>query len=398
MPGRKSSNLSDVRKNNCKFIFEILKKSDGMTLLELEQNTGLSRPTTIGMVRVLEEAGLVTKIGRGDSNGGRIPVIYGINPDAYYAIGIDFEYPVSRVAISDMKGIIRFSSRRKYKRELTAKEAIEQLLLQINELIHESKIERDKFLGLGLGMPGYINLKTGVSLYFERISEWKNVEIEKILFEGTGIPVYMENDVHLLYRAERTLIPLKDAQQDTLFIAIRSGIGMAIFQRGHLVEGMFGNAGHIGHSVVQADGPQCKCGNYGCLELYSSEEAILRKYELLTEEKEDSVTDIVRKAEEGHPEATAVLMEAGRYLGIGIGNVVNLFDINKIIIASCFDNRMILEYAQKELDRRVNIPQKRDVQLCSSQLTEENFALGGCKLVFRRGQQQILSQVQLKNM
>lgn len=392
----KINNLSDVRKNNCKFVYEALKEHDGMTMLELEQYIGLSRPTAIGIVRALEEEGLVIKVGKRESNGGRIPLVYGINPNAYFAIGVDFEFPISRVAISDMKGIIKHSSKKIFNSDLTAEDVWVQLHQQIEELITESRIEKDKFLGIGLGMPGYIDLTTGTSVSFERIADWKNIQITKILQEATGIPVYMENDVHLLYRAERALFK-KDIQQDTLFVAIRSGIGMAIFQRGHMVEGVFGNAGHIGHMVVNADGAPCKCGNFGCLELYASEKAIVNNYETLTGIKVESVAEISEKAEKGLPEAVTVLEQAGRYLGIGIGNVVNLFDINRIIVCSCFENRKILEYAQKELDRRVNIPQKRAAKIMASEMTEEFYALGGCKLVFSRGYQQVLSKVQLKN-
>ena len=392
----KSVNLSDVRKSNCRLIFEVLSRNDGMTLLELEQSTGLSRPTTVNMVRALEEVGLVLNIGKKESNGGRTPSLYGINPDAFFAIGIDFEYPVSRVAISDMKGTIRYGSKKEFPLDLKAAQAIDALLFQIEEAIEKSAVEEQRILGIGMGMPGYINLKTGMSLRFERISDWEDIEIGRLISERIGVPVYMENDVHLMFRAERDLWE-KNGDQDTLFIAIRSGIGMAIFQRGHIIEGEYGNAGHIGHMVIQANGSKCKCGNFGCLELYASERAIRKNYESITGVKMETVTEIVNRAEQGEKTALYVLEEAGKYLGIGIGNVVNLFDINTIIVSSYFDNHHILKSAQAEVDRCVNIPQERKARIYPSRLKEKNFALGGCKLVFRRNQEEMLMNVPLKN-
>lgn len=394
MVQNRRSNLSDVRKANCKLIFDTLYKSDGMTLLETEQSTGLSRPTVVGMVRAMEEAGLVKRLGKRESNGGRTPFLYGVNAEAFYALGIDFEFPVSRMVISDMKGKAVSRSRKEFDGEITAAEAMAGLLTQIEEVIAESAIERERLLGIGMGMPGYINLKAGTSVRFERISDWKEIEIVKRITETTGLPVLMENDVHLLFRAEQEQ---RSCDQDTLFIAIRSGIGSAVFQRGHIVEGEYGNAGYIGHTVINVDGPECTCGNCGCLELYASERAIRKNYEKMTGQKTASVEQIVQKAKDGEEDARKVLKDAGRYLGVGIGNAVNMLDMNQIIVSSYFDSNIILESAQEVLDRVINRPQGRNAQITLSRLTEDEFALGGCQLVFSRNRDEILSAVSLKN-
>ena len=392
----RSANLSDVRKTNCKLIFEILDRNNGITLSDLEQKAGLSRPTTVSMVRALEDARIVIPVGKKTSNGGRTPFLYGVNPDAFYAVGIDFEFPISRIAVGDAKGGIKYSTEITFPPNLSHDKVMERLLQQINEVIDNSGIEKSRLLGIGMGMPGYINIKSGMSLHFERIAGWKNIEIGRYISEHIGIPVYMENDVHLLFRAERELWNL-DNDQDALFIAIRSGIGMAIFQRGHIIEGEYGNAGHIGHTVIQAGGPRCKCGNRGCLELYASETAIDRNYETLTGQRTVPVTEIVQRANGGETEAKTVLSEAGHYLGIGIGNAVNLFDINTVIVSSYFDNTFILEGAQQELDQCINLTRESKARIYPSRLTSEKYTLGGCKLVFQRSQQKILETVQLKN-
>lgn len=404
----KRSNLSDVRKANCKLIFDTLYKRDGMTLLEMEQSTELSRPTVVGMVRAMEEAGLIRKLGKRESNGGRTPYLYGINAEAYYALGIDFEFPVSRVVVSDMKGNIIGSSRKEFlnneevtvsgensETEFYAEEVIEGLLSQIEEVICDSGVKKERLLGIGMGMPGYIDLKKGISVRFERISDWKNIDIVKRITEGTGLPVFMENDVHLLFRAEQELWDWE--QQDTLFVAIRSGIGSAIFQRGHLIEGEYGNAGYIGHTVIEIDGPKCTCGNYGCLELYASERAIRKNYEKASGVKCSTVEEIVKRALSGDETARMILQTAGKYLGAGIGNAVNMLDINRIIVSADFDCQILLQKAQQVLDQRINCPQGRNAKIYLSRLSEMQFALGGCQLVFSRNRYEILSAVPLKN-
>lgn len=397
MAKKKLVNLSDVRRANCRLIFDTLYRNEGMTLLNLEHSTGLSRPTVVGMVRALEEAGLVKSVGKRESSGGRTPVLYGINPEACYAVGIDFEFPILRVAVSNLRGQIVESSKKELASGLPAEEAISSMIAQVNEVVEKTEIEREKILGIGLGMPGYINLKKGTSLRFERIADWKNIEIVKRISEGTGMPVFMENDVHLLYRAEQDLRKEKNTE-DVLFIAIRSGIGSAIYQRGHIIEGEYGNAGHIGHTVIQVDGETCTCGNVGCLELYASERAIRQKYEKITGNRFDSVQEIANRAKEGETAAQKVLEEAGKYLGVGIGNAINMLDINKVIVSSFFDSSILLKSAQQMIDSVINIPQERQAKLYPSQLPETECALGGCRLVFHRNWENLMASVPLKNL
>jgi len=397
MPAIRENMTHDVKKNNCRLIFETLRKSDGMTLLDLEWNTSLSRPTVVNVVRMLEEKGLIIEIGKKDSTGGRAPVIYGVNPKVFYAIGVDFEFPVSRVAISNFTGEVEFHSRKEFDATLTSDEVIKLLVEQIKEIIEKSHIPIKQFLGIGLGMPGSLDLQRGISVRFERVSGWEEVDIKGIITNEIGIPVFLANDVHLMYRAEREMWKKKNSQ-DVLFVAIRSGIGMAVFQKGHILEGEFGNAGYIGHMVIQAEGPQCNCGNYGCLEMYASDKAIVEKYNSLTGEKVKEASVVANRANEGEEEAKRVLEESGKYLGIGIGNAVSLFDINNIIVSTCFDGTIFLESAQKQLDRCVNEPQKRSARIYPSKLTEDKFAGGGCKLVFRRTSSKIIESIQYKKM
>lgn len=403
MTKKKRSNLSDVRRSNCRFIFDLLYEhktaeneaaTEGMTLLEIEQHTGLSRPTVVGMVRAMEEAGLVARLGKRESNGGRTPFLYGIRAEAGYAIGVDFEFPACRTVISDLRGRIVAYLKREYPKTATAEEVVEYLQQQIEDCIEQADIKRTDLLGIGIGIPGYINLKTGIAVRFDRISDWQELKLIERLSEATELPVFMENDVHLLFRAEQEK---QECEQDTLFIAIRSGIGSAILQKGHIVEGEYGNAGYIGHTVINVDGPECTCGNHGCLELYASENAVCHSYTALTGQAAVQISEIVEKAKQGETAAQEVLKQAGRYLGVGIGNAVNMLDMDQIILSSYFDSEMIRFSAQKVIDQMINQPQHRNVQIIRSVLNERQFALGGCQLVFNRSKEKILSAVSLKN-
>ena len=370
--------VKDVKESNKALLYECVRRNGQITLATLEQLTNLSRPTVTGLIRELEDEGRLLRIGCDYSNVGRAPVLYGINPNAFYAIGVDFDFPVSRSAISNLDGEKIAASKRKFPLGANAQEVMALLAEQTRELILQSGVEREKLLGIGLGMPGVIDSRSRRSIVFERIADWKDLAVGDLLSQRLGLPVYMENDVHALTWAERRLWPLEQFS-NVLFISIRYGIGMSVILDGKNLRGENGNAGFLGHTVVNTDGLQCSCGKRGCLELYNSEPAMLKMYHSWTGEAIDSMAALVSRADGGDIAACRVLEYAGYFLGVGIGNAALLFDVSRVVINAQFDIRMMLARAQETLDENIN--QYRNVgkiKLFTGRLEEPDYALGGC--------------------
>lgn len=156
-----------------------------------------------------------------------------------------------------------------------------RMLRELEHLLEEFSSVRPRIVGIGVGICGTIRKTEGRSLHITRIRGWEHVELQRILQEKFHLPVYVNNDVHLLALVEKKKY-MREDNSDFVYIGIRSGIGSAYMYQNKLMDGVQGNAGYIGHTVLNAEGPMCVCGNRGCLDAYAGELALNRRYQELT--------------------------------------------------------------------------------------------------------------------
>lgn len=379
--------LSDVKKANKQLLYECIKEQKQITIAELEHVTQLSRPTIVGLIHELELEEKVMKVGRGISNGGRTPALYGINANAAFALGIDMELPAVRMAVSDLEGNLICSSIQIYPPDSDRNQMLALLLTQIEKLLTESQIDQRKLLGIGMGVPGIIDRKNNYSVRLERVKGWEDVPIGAIVEKRFGCPVFINNDVNLLAWAEQKLFPTEGGLPDLLYISIRIGIGMAVWMDGKLLQGERGNAGRLGHMLVNTDGPACTCGSRGCLGLYTGERAMRRIYREFSKQEIENIPTLMELVKQGDSAAQKTLETAGYYLGIGIANVANLFDISHVVVLSTFDSAQLLDVTCSALEERSHFTLGHKVYVTAGKLEETQYALGGCLLVLEQTHQ-----------
>lgn len=375
-----ANSLSDVKKANRQLTYECIRKQKQITMTELERITQLSRPTIVGLVHEMEKEGLVLKVGYGKSSGGRSPVLYGANARAAFAMGVDFEFPAVRLAISDLDCNLIFSSISYYPVDADKDTVLKLLLEQIEDALQQSGIDRKKLLGMGVGMPGVIDYKKNRSVIFERIQGWEEVPLGDILGAYLQKPVYICNDVNLISLAERKLMIEEDIP-DMLYIIMRTGIGMAIWNDGKLLQGENGNAGRLGHMMVNSHGPKCRCGSRGCLGLYTSARAMCNMYFQMKGVEVKKASELIALANKGDAVANQVLETSGQYLGIGIVNVANLFDISRVVVSASFDVSELMKHANVAIDNRERYVLRKKIDVRVGKLQEQKYGLGGCLLV-----------------
>lgn len=374
--------LSDVKKANKRLLYECIRDENQVTITELERITKLSRPTIVGLINEMEKEGKVVKAGFGVSSGGRSPMLYSINERAAFAMGIDVEIPVIRMAISDLRGEPICTSIRQCPPEPDVNQVLSHLLCQIEDLLKESRINKEKLLGIGVGIPGIIDRRNNFAVILERIKGWEDVPIGAIIEERIGRPVQICNDVDLIARAERKFFP-SNVLPNMLYIMIRSGIGMSIWMDGKLLQGEWGNAGRVGHMLVNTEGPACLCGSRGCLGLYVGERSMRRMYREFSGKGVDSTKDLLMLANHGDSAAIKTLETAGHYLGIGIVNVANLFDISHVIVSAPFELSRILNQIGPAITARERHMHRR-IHVVEGKLDESRYALGGCMMVLEQ--------------
>ena len=303
-----------------------------------------------------------------------------------YAIGIDLGGTNLRVALVSRGGEVL----RKIKGP-TSKELLDSLLKSAHDLFS------DDVAGIGLGVAGIIDREKGRVLISPNLHAVEKIDLVSEIKAEFGVPVFIENDANSAALGEKWTGAGKDFSNFVLF-TIGTGIGGGIIYDKKLL----GVSAEIGHMSISADGDKCHCGNYGCLETYASARAIASKAISILEEGRESLLkeycggnfykltteDIYKAALDGDSLARELLKDAGRYLGIGIANIINLMSPEAIILTGGLTGAwdIYVQEAMKEASRRTFKELYDTVKVVPSTLMDDAGIVGSAGLVFRGGE------------
>src|SRR6056297_1712345 len=284
-----------------------------------------------------------------------------------YYIGIDIGGTKILSALADSEGNIINKAQNPTEADKGEEVIIANIKDSINRVIKNSKITKDKVRRIGVGSPGPLDLNNGIIIENSNLA-WTNVPIVQILEDDTGIDVILENDANAAALGENQFGAGKEAD-DIIYITISTGIGGGIIINRKIFHGGKGNAGEVGHMTLIPDSDyQCGCGNYGCFEAVASGTAIARRgREVLNKKRKSLIIDyskgkpelvnarlVAEAAREGDQEALQIYSLTGRLLGIGIANMVNLFDPEIIVLGGGVMNaeKLFIEDLKESLQQR----------------------------------------------
>lgn len=236
-----------------------------------------------------------------------------------YLVGIDIGGTKIAVVLADARGRILRSSDFLIRHDKKPAYSI-QLLIQV---IHELKKE-SPLAGIGVGSPGPVNPQSGKIPWSPNLAGWEGLPIGRILTREFRVPVFIENDANAAVVCEKQFGQGR-GKNDLIYITVSTGIGGGLILSGQLYSGHNFCGGELGHMTIVPGGDLCKCGKRGCLEAYASGTAIAKMGHM-------SSKILKEKAEKGNRKAVHIFAEAGRYLGIGIGNLINLLNPEIIIL------------------------------------------------------------------
>ena len=256
--------------------------------------------------------------------------------------------------------------------------SIEQIKSAIQPLISSAS-------GIGIGIAGIIDSKNGVVRFSPNFKDWSNVELTKLLEKEFKKPVKILNDVDAICLGEWQYGAARDYKNVFLF-TLGTGVGGAAICEGKPLFGANNFAGEIGHTTIKYDGPKCVCGNYGCLERYvgaryivalakrriNKEKSSLKKLKDLTPE------NIGREANKGDRIAKEIFSEVGYYIGIGLANIINLFDPDIIVISGGIARagRILFEPIRKTVTKRIMGVKYRNYRIVPAKLADDAGVLG----------------------
>jgi len=326
----RSGNRELMRDINRNLVLTLIKNRDPISRTELAVETGLAQATVTHIVRDLLEAGLVREVASGPSTGGRRPILLEIDPAGGYALGLKLTPQAITLALTDLDGNIvrRDVAAAVNPRDLSA--YLARLEAVIVESIQKSAIAEEKLIGIGIGLPGFIDHQAGACRH-SALFGWHEVPLRELLEKCFAAPVVLDNDVNTLVLYE-ALFGSGRRLNDFLVVTVGRGVGMGAYANGRMVRGGRGGAGEFGHIPVQPDGPLCNCGNRGCLEALISDPALKAQAQaarlpVQTDE------DLLALAQAGDATARHIYATAATWLGRGLATLVNIFNPTHLIVS-----------------------------------------------------------------
>jgi len=335
-----------MSQKNIFFRNKILKElyfEDNLSCVVLSKKIRKSFPITAKLIEELIMENLVTETGYAVSTGGRRPITYSIQKGIMYVVSVAMDQFVTKIAILDMQNNFVSTIEKIILPLPDNPDAIDILSEKIAALIDSSGIEKEKFVGIGIGMPGFVNVKKGVNHSFLQLPN--NKSITKYISDEIGLPVFIDNDSSLIALAEHYFGNAK-SEKNAMVINIGWGIGLGMILNAELFRGHEGFAGEFSHIPLFLNGKLCWCGKVGCLETETSLLLIInqakeglnsgrlsRLKSLSFDDLEYAFNNIVKATRDGDQFAIELFSKAGYNIGKGIAILIHLLNPKKIILS-----------------------------------------------------------------
>jgi glucokinase-like ROK family protein len=333
---------------NISIVIDAVRQHGPICRADLARVTNLGRSTITGIASMLLEEGFLVELGSGESKVGRRPILLKFNEKARPVIAIKLAPGRIVGAVTDMNAHVLCQQERMLADHETADEIVEALIQMTHALLAQAAVDIDDVLGIGIVLPGIVDPETGVSVW-PSFFNWINVPMKQILEDSLGVQVFIDNDANAAALAEKWYGAGRD-YADLVCVTVGAGVGAGLIVGGRLYRGGASGAGEIGHMTIDEEGPQCICGNRGCLEAMVSDKALVRQaVERLAESggsapgsmvlqlaggDESKITReiIVEAAKAGDEMAQVLVRQAGTHIGTGLANLVNILNPEAIIV------------------------------------------------------------------
>ena len=380
-PSHNPGSQPALRERNRQRIIDTLLASGPLTQAELSRHTGFSSATVSNIIKVMTALGTVTT--EPTTSSGRRAMLVRVSSTGAVAVGIDFGRRHLRIAIMTLGYSIVAEEFVSLEAGHRAEHSIDLAAKILTEMLKANNIEPSSVLGVGVGIPGPIDRRTGTVVQGAILPEWVGIHLPT-LEERLRFPVVFDNDANLGALAEVTWGPHSSVEH-LIFIKIGSGIGAGLILNSRLYHGSLGVTGEIGHETINDNGTICHCGNRGCLETVASTAVMIR---LLSREGELPITtaDIVRNALAGDSATLRVLDDAGLAIGRGLATIANLLNPQIIVVGGPLSalGDILLAPIQRGLLRHAVPSIGNWTTLVMSSLGERAEALGAAALVLHQ--------------
>ena len=319
-----------IRNINRQIVLNYVRERSPISRAEISHETELQRSTVSLIVEELKDQGLVEEI-EGESTGGRPPNLLRLRAAGPIALGVDIGTKQTMLATCDLAG--RVIDRESFKTDPDAERTLERIVDCAGQLIRRGKGTE----AIGVSVPGLVEPGKENVIFIPQF-RWRDWDVAKRLKQATGLPVRIDNDANAAALAELWFgRPEIREVRDFVMVLVEEGLGTGLVFDGQVYHGEAGAAGEFGHMTIGAGAPvACAAGNYECWEAFASERAALARYARLSGNGGGDAgltfSRLVDAALGGEEAARAALVETGRYLGVGISNIIKGLSPKSVIV------------------------------------------------------------------
>lgn len=384
-----------MRSTNTLSIIECIRRCGPIAKKQIQTYTGLSWGAISSISAYLLDQKVISEFKNTEKLIGRTPSMYEINSSENLIIGIDINFEGLVAVLIDLKcsvvKVIHENINDNQKNKV-----LDQAKSMLHTLLKSSGVDRRKLIGIGIAMQGTVDVYKGISVFSPYFADWKDVPIRDIFEKEFGLPVFIEHDPNCMALTERWLGNATDIK-NLLFIRLSMGIGLSIMINGEIYRGTDGSAGEFGHITINPDGARCTCGNYGCLEVYSSGRSIVQQareaikmgkmtfhQELGEQNVELDLYQVIELGKTNDAYVMNILDSAAGYLGVGLSILINIFNPDLIIIggemAKCYD--LLMERTSKIV--RQNSWKSSNVNIAVSKFVNDSAAIGAAAIFIQK--------------
>lgn len=388
-----------VNQPNKEIVLDVIRRApDGVSRAAIAEGLKVSRATISAIVDRLIGSGIVVERGAGVSRGGRRPIVLEINPGAGRVVGVDVGATHVLAVVTDLRGQILAEATA----GLDITDGPEICLRQVNEIasaaLRQMGLDWGQVWSVGLGVPGPVVTARGMVSSPPIMPGWDGFPIRERLETYWQRPTFVDNDADLGALGEGTFGAGR-GEANLAYIKIGTGIGCGILLDGRIYHGVLGTAGEIGHFTITQDGPPCKCGNYGCLEVMAGGRAIAQRAHLavkagqrttlseLNHGQEITARDVAVAAQAGDAVSQQLLSDAGRHIGSALASLVNLLNPGLIIIGGRVAEAgpYLLDPIREAIEQRSLRASFQATRLVPAALGAYTTALGAAALALEHG-------------
>lgn len=330
-------------------VFEQVRANGQMPRMGVARKLNISPGSVTTITSDLIARGLLQEVEdsqRGPSRG-RPPIALRVAPQSRFVVGMKLSDERHTAVLLDLAGTIIAEA---HVASASLRQSTEDMLTEVSSLmdrlLQKSGRVMSDISAVGIGLPGLVDASLGIVKWSPVMLD-TDMPLRDLLSKTLGLPVSLDNDTNLLTLAELWFGAGRGISNFAV-VTIERGVGMGLVLNNRLFRGALGPGMELGHTKVQLDGALCRCGQRGCLEAYVADYAIIREAGTAFERDpraESSAVSMIEtlydEANAGNEAALAIFNRAGRFLSVGLANIVQLFDPERIILSG---ERMRYDY------------------------------------------------------